>query len=143
MYQILNDEPMLIYGDGEQTRAFSYIDNCLPCFYRAGFDPTLSRETINLGGIKPYTINQACETLQKITGYDKVVHMEARHEVKFAVPTYQKSIDMLGYKEEISFEDGLRQMWDWAKVQPMRSRKVWDEYEVNDKLYKYWKDDKH
>lgn len=143
MYQTLNNEPMLIYGDGEQTRAFSYIDNILPCLYRCATDPKVSRETINLGGIKQFTINQACEILQSITGYDKVVHMEQRHEVKFAVPTYQKSIDLLDYKEEISFEEGLKRMWEWAKVQPMRTRKVWDTYEITDKLYKYWKDDKH
>ena len=143
MYQTLNNEPMTIYGDGEQTRAFTCVDNILPCLYKCGFDDKLSRETINLGGITPYTINQACNILQSITGYNKVVHMEARHEVKFAVPTYQKSIDLLGYKEEISFEDGLKEMWEWAKVQPMRTRKVWDSYEVTDKLYKYWKDDKH
>ena len=143
MYQTLNNEPMLIYGDGEQTRAFSYIDNILPCLYRCATDPKVSRETINLGGIKQFTINQACEILQSITGYDKVVHMEQRHEVKFAVPTYQKSIDLLDYKEEISFEEGLKRMWEWAKVQPMRTRKVWDTYEITDKLYKYWKDVKH
>ena len=139
MYQTLNNEPMLIYGDGEQTRAFTYIDNILPCLYRCAGDPNVSKETINLGGIKPFTINQACEILQSITGYNNVVHMEARHEVKFAVPTYQKSIDLLDYKEEISFEDGLKRMWEWAKVQPMRDRMVWDQYEITDKIYNYWK----
>lgn len=143
MYQTLNGEPMLIYGDGEQTRAFTYIDNILPCLYRCASDPNVSKETINLGGIKPYTINQACSILQSITGYDKVVHMEQRHEVKFAVPTYQKSIELLDYKEDISFEEGLKRMWEWAKVQPMRDRMVWDQYEVTDKLYTYWKDDRH
>lgn len=143
MYQTLNNEPMMIYGDGEQTRSFSYIDNILPCLYRCLDDPKVSKETINLGGVKHFTINQACSILQSITGYDKVVHVEPRHEVKFAVPTYQKSIDLLDYKENISFEEGLRIMWEWAKNQPMRSRKVWDTYEITDKLYTYWKDDKH
>lgn len=143
MYQTLNDEPMLIYGDGEQTRAFTCVDNILPCLHRCAIDEKLAHETINLGGIKPFTINQACKILQSITGYDKVVHMEARHEVKFAVPTYQKSIDLLDYNESVSFEDGLKEMWEWAKVQPMRTRKVWDTYEVTDKMYRYWKDDKH
>jgi UDP-glucose 4-epimerase len=143
MYQTLNDEPMLIYGDGEQTRAFTYIDNILPCLYKCGFDKNVSHEVINLGGTKMYTINEACKILSGITGYDKVQHMEARHEVKFAVPTYQKSIDLLEYKEDISFEEGLKRMWEWAKVQPMRKRMVWDTYEITDKLYKYWRDDKH
>jgi UDP-glucose 4-epimerase len=143
MFQIMNNEPMLIYGDGEQTRAFTYIDNILPCLAMCGFDEKVSHEIINLGGTKMYTINEACNILSKITGYDKVVHMEPRHEVKFAVPTYQKSIDLLNYKEDISFEDGLKKMWEWAKQQPKRQRKVWDTYEVSDKLYEYWKYDKH
>lgn len=143
MYQTLNNESMLIYGDGTQTRAFTYIDNILPCLYRCMDDQNVSKETINLGGIRPFTINEACEILQSITGYDKVVHMEQRHEVKFAVPTYQKSIDLLGYSEPISFENGLKRMWEWAKEQPMRERKVWDSYEITDKLYTYWKDDRH
>ena len=138
MYQALHDEPMLIYGDGEQTRAFTCVDNALPALYKAGVDPKVSKETINLGGMTPYTINQANEFLQEITGYHKVVHMEARHEVKFAVPTYQKSIDLLDYSEPISFRQCLTDMWDWAKVQPDRPRKMWDQYEVTDKLYKYW-----
>lgn len=143
MYQTLNNEPMLIYGDGEQTRAFTYIDNILPCLYRCAYDQNISKETINLGGIKQFTINQANDILKSITGYNKVVHMEQRHEVKFAVPTYQKSIDLLGYSEPVSFEEGLRRMWEWAKIQPMRKRKIWDSYEITDKLYNYWKNDKH
>ena len=143
MYQTLNGEPMLIYGDGEQTRAFTYIDNILPCLYRCLDDPKVSRETINLGGIRPFTINEACSILKSITGYDKTVHMEQRHEVRFAVPTYQKSIDLLGYEETVSFKDGLKKMWEWAKDQPMKQRKVWNTYEITDKLYTYWKDDKH
>lgn len=143
MYQTLNNEPMLIYGDGEQTRAFTYIDNILPCLYRCTYDQNISKETINLGGIKQFTINQANDILKSITGYDKVVHMEQRHEVRFAVPTYQKSIDLLGYSEPVSFEEGLRRMWEWAKIQPMRKRKIWDSYEITDKLYNYWKNDKH
>ena len=139
MYQILNGELMTIYGDGEQTRAFTYIDNILPCLYRCSYAENVSRQTINLGGIKPYTINEANEILQNVTGYEKVAHLEQRHEVKYAVPTYQKSIDMLGYKEEISLEEGIHRMWDWAKVQPKRDRLVWDQYEINDKIYSYWK----
>ena len=139
MYQTLNGEPMLIYGDGEQTRAFSYIDDNLEPFWKAATIPETSKQIINVGGIVPCTINEACKTLQGITGYDKVVHMEQRHEVKHAVPTYQKSIDLLGYNQTTLLEDGLRQMWEWAKIQPMRERMKWDNYEITKGIYSYWK----
>ena len=51
MYQKLNNKPLTIYGDGEQTRAFSYIDDCLEPMWKAAILPEASNEIINLGGI--------------------------------------------------------------------------------------------
>ena len=139
MYQILNDQPMLIYGDGEQTRAFSYIDDCLPCFWNAAAYEKASKQIINLGGVRGYTINEAAELLCRITGYDKVEHREARHEVKYAVPKPDKSVALLDYVQKTSLEEGLREMWAWAKQQPMRRRFKWENYEITDGLYSFWK----
>ena len=139
MYQTLNDKPMLIYGDGEQTRAFSYIDDCLPCFWNPAVYDKASKEIINLGGIKGYTINEAADTLCRITGYDKIEHKEARHEVKHAVPDPTKSFEFLDYKQITSLEDGLSKMWEWAKTQPNRRQYKWENYEITKGLYSYWK----
>ena len=120
MYQTLQKQPMLIYGDGEQTRAFTYVgDNMRPLWNAAILDEA-SKQIINLGGTQEYTINKAAEILCNITGYDNIEHKEPRHEVKWAVPTYQKSIDILGYENEHTLEDGLFRMWEWAKKQPNR-----------------------
>ena len=139
MYQILKNKPMLIYGDGEQTRAFSYIDDCLPSFWNAAVLEKASKEIINVGGERGYSINEAAELLCKIAGYDKVEHREARHEVKHAVPNPQKSIDVLGYEQKTSLEEGLRKMWEWAKKQPDRHQYKWENYEVTKGIYSYWK----
>lgn len=122
MNKTLNNQPMLIYGDGEQTRAFSYIEDNLPCFWKAAVLESASKQVINVGGMIPITINDAAKTLCDITGYDNVVHAEARHEVKFAVPTFQKSVDLLGYKQTTYLKEGLCKMWDWAKQQPKREQ---------------------
>ena len=87
----------------------------------------------------PMTISDAANLLCKITSYDKVKHVEKRHEVKFAVPSYQKSIDILEYKEVFNIEYGLRTMYEWAKTQPNRSQYKWPEYEINKGIYSYWK----
>lgn len=139
MYQILNNKPMLIYGDGEQTRAFSYIEDCLPAFWNAAVFPEASKEIINVGGVKGFSINEASELLCKITGYDNVEHKEARHEVKHAVPKPDKSIKLLGYEQKTSLEEGLRKMWEWAKEQPMRPQYKWENYEITKGIYSYWK----
>lgn len=139
MYQTLNNKPMLIYGDGEQTRAFSAIDDCLQPFWNAATFDTASKEIINVGGIYPYTINEAAKLLCSITGYDKIEHMEARHEVKYAVPKPDKSIHLLGFEQKTSLEDCLKDMWEWAKEQPNRPQYKWENYEITKGLYSYWK----
>lgn len=139
MYQILNNQPMLIYGDGEQTRAFSYIEDCLPAFWNAATYESASKEIINVGGVRGYSINEAAEVLCKITGYDRVEHREARHEVKHAVPSPDKSIKILGYAQKTSLEEGLRRMWEWAKEQPNRKQYKWENYEITKGIYSYWK----
>jgi len=88
MNKILHGEDMLIYGDGEQTRAFTYIDNILPCLAEAAFSDKASKQIVNLGGMVPMTINAAAESLCRIAGCGSIQYAEKRHEVKFAVPSY-------------------------------------------------------
>lgn len=139
MYQILHNEPILVYGDGEQSRAFTCINDNLEPIWNAATRKEASMEIINLGGIVPYTINEAAKILIDITNYNKIEHKEPRHEVKYAVPTYQKSIDILGFKHITDLKDGLQDMWEWAKREPDRERMKWDSYEINKGLYSYWK----
>ena len=142
MYQILNNKPMLIYGDGEQTRAFSYIDDCLEPFWNAAVLNKASKQIVNVGGLKGYSINEAAKILQEITGYNNLEYREARHEVKHAVPDGTKSIELLGYKQNTNLKDGLEKMWEWAKQQPNRRQYVWENYEITKGIYSYWKNEK-
>lgn len=139
MYQALNNKPMLIYGDGEQTRAFSYIDDCLECFWNAAIYENASKQIINLGGIHGCSINDANAIFSEVSGYNNVEHLEKRHEVKHAIPNPTKSIEILGYKQKTELKDGIIEMWEWAKKQPMRSQYKWENYEINKGLYSYWK----
>ena len=139
MFQYLNNQPLTIFGDGEQTRAFSYIDDSLEPLWNAAVRPEASKETINLGGIEEYSIKKAAEVLKEIMGAEKVVHLEGRHEVKHSIPTYQKSVDILGFEHKTSLKEGLTEMWEWAKKQPMRERFVWPSYELEKGIYSFWK----
>jgi UDP-glucose 4-epimerase len=139
MYQNLNNQPLTIFGDGEQKRAFSYIDNCLEPMWLAAISPKASKEIINLGGIKEYSINEAADILMEVMGSGSKIHLEARHEVKLSYPTYKKSIDILDYKEDIGLKEGLTNMWEWAIKQPKRDRFIWPEYELDKGIYSFWR----
>lgn len=139
MYQKLNNLPITIYGDGTQTRAFSYIDDNLESFWNAAILPAASKEIINVGGIEEISINDACDTLLDIMGGGEKVYLEQRHEVKHSIPTWQKSVDILGYEYKTNLKAGLMEMWEWAQRQPMRDRFIWSNYELDNGIYKYWK----
>ena len=139
MYQHMNGEPMTIFGDGEQTRAFSCIDDIVEPLWNAAIRPEASKEIINLGGIEEWTINSANDALIEVIGSCEIVHKEARHEVKHSIPTWQKSVDILGFEHKTTLKDGLIDMWQWAQQQPKRDRFVWPSYELDKGIYSFWK----
>ena len=142
MYQHMNGEPMTIFGDGEQTRAFSFIDDNLEPLWKSAILPEDSKQIINLGGIEEISIKEASDILREIIDGGEVIHKEARHEVKHSIPTFQKSIDILGFEYKTSLYDGLKIMWEWAQKQPKRNRFVWEKYELDNGIYSFWKNNK-
>jgi UDP-glucose 4-epimerase len=136
----LNGQPILVYGDGEQTRAFSDIR-----YYMEPFDKLLTNydgEIFNIGADKHFTLNQVAETVQSIGkkyGYEvSIEHGEPRHEVKHAYCDHTKAKTLLNFRDETVLEDLIESMFVWAMKQP--NRKVKDmEYEVTKDIYEYWK----
>lgn len=139
MFQKLNDKPFTIFGDGKQERAFSYMDDCLLPLWIAATSEQSSKQIINLGGTRETSIRDAAEILSEIVGGAEIQYLEPRHEVKHAFPTYQKSVDILEYKDVTTLENGLEKMWEWAKRQPKRPRQEWISYELEKGIYQFWK----
>ena len=137
----LNGQPILVYGDGEQTRAFSDIR-----YYMEPFDKLLTdydNEIFNIGADKYFSLNQVAETVQKIGnkyGYEvPIEHGEPRHEVKHAYCDHTKAKNMLQFKDETNLEELIESMFVWAMKQPNRKVKSMD-YEVTKDIYEYWRD---
>ena len=140
MYQILEGKQPTIFGDGNQVRAFSYVDDSIIPFWNASQNDDCIGQIINLGGIKEYTINEACKILIDVTGtHLKPIYLEERHEAKYAWSTWDKSVELLDFEHKIDLEEGLAKMWEWAKNQPKRNRFVWPKYELDKGIYEYWK----
>jgi len=139
IYYHMEGKPITIFGDGTQKRAFSYIDDSLEPLWNAAIRPEASKQIINLGGINEYSINEAADILSEVLGGTEKIYLEGRHEVHTAVPTYQKSIDILGFEHKTNLKEGLTKMWEWAQQQPKRERFVWENYELEKGIYSFWK----
>lgn len=139
LYQYLNNQPLTVFGNGSQQRAFTAIENIMLPLFNAGVKESAKNQIINLGGIKPYIINEILQIVQNILNYDKIEYLEQRHEVKYAYSTYQKSVKLLDYMEEVSIEESFKNMVEWVKKQPNRKQFIWDKYEINKGLYEFWK----
>jgi UDP-glucose 4-epimerase len=120
MNRIMRGEPLYVYGDGEQKRAFSYIGDSLPAFLRAvELRPDLDRQIVNVGGSEPVTVNEMLKlVVSEFQARVEVVHLPDRpREVKNAYSTWQKSVDLLGYEEKYGLREGIRRMAAWAREQ--------------------------
>jgi UDP-glucose 4-epimerase len=116
MNRVMAGKPPIIYGDGEQVRSFTYIDNIIPCFVEAMNIP--SGETINVGPIETQTVNHLAEViLKKFDSTLTPIHeLDRPREVKQAHCTNDKAIKLLGYKTSIPFDIGIEIMTKWAKA---------------------------
>lgn len=140
MYNILNGKSITVYGDGQQVRAFTHIDDILLPLWKAGTLREASKQIINLGGYVDATILEAAEIMKRVTGAkSEILFLPPRHEVKYAYPTWEKSVELLGFNQTTALPAGLTKMWDWAQQQPHRERFVWPSYEIDTGLYPYWK----
>lgn len=138
MYRHLHHKPLLIYGDGLQTRMFTFIDDTLECFWKACTESQCSKQIINLGGTKSYTIKESAEMLIDIMASGYIEYEPPRHEVKHTICDWQKSVDLLGFEHKTELKDGLTQMWNWAQTLEMRPRLIFEKYEITRGLYPYW-----
>src|SRR5690606_8433117 len=105
----------------------------------AASKPEASKEIINLGGTKEYSIKEAAELLAEIVGDHEIQYFESRHEVKLAFATHEKSEKIVEFEDKTGLREGLQKMWDWAKIQPKRERLHWEEYELEKGIYSFWK----
>jgi UDP-glucose 4-epimerase len=140
MWQKLNSLPLTIYGDGEQKRAFSPVEDILLPLYNAGFSKKARNMTVNLGSSKPMTVNSLADTFESVCG-EKLerVYLEKRHEVDECYCSTELSQSVLGYKENTDIRDCIAGMWTWAKTLPMRPRVCFDAIEIEQGLYSFWK----
>lgn len=138
MYNYLNNKPIQIYGDGEQQRSFTYVQDIMEPLRELGENPAHFRETFNIGSSVPYTLNELAKIFQATVGKCDIEYLPARHEVKKAICSVDKYQDRLESRRT-TLQAGMHAMWEWVKAQPPRERAEGPRHEITKGVYEHWK----
>ena len=143
MNQAMKGQPFTIFGDGEQTRAFSHIADVAPAIGRSIENPKAYGEVFNVGADTPYSVNDPAEGVANAMGVElSIRHLRERIEVKHAYADHSKAQRYFGeYVQGIALEQGLARMAAWAKekgAQTVRSRY---DLEIRKQLPPSWSDE--
>jgi UDP-glucose 4-epimerase len=139
MNQILQGKPMTVFGDGEQTRAFSYIGDMAPIMAEAIENKAAYNQVFNIGADKPYSVNELATCIAQAMGADpNIIHVPARNEVMHAYSAHDKIDRVFGDRSKTSLEDGLKRMAEWVKQHGARQSKKFDNIEIEKNFPKAW-----
>jgi len=115
---LMTDTTPVIFGDGEQSRDFTYIANVVDANLHAAETNKGLGQTIDVANGDRITLNELLSVLKKITGKSEAVaeFKENRNgDVKHSQADNQRAIECLGYKQIVGLEEGLRNTIDWWK----------------------------
>lgn len=141
MNQLMQGQPMTVFGDGEQKRAFTYIGDIAPIIAASATTPSAFGETFNVGADAPYTVNELARLVQDAMGIKGgVKHLEARNEVVFAFSDHSKGERVFGRRRETTLAEGLARMAPWAKATGARASGRFSNIEIEQKLPPSWRE---
>lgn len=141
---MLQGRQPIIYGDGEQKRCFSFVQDDIKILEKLAFEDNVNKEIINIGPDEEFvTINELAKNIADLIGFDlKPTYVPERpQEVKLANCSAEKARKLLNYKTEYTLKQGLKEMIDYIKTRGPKKFKYHLDLEiVNEKTPKTWKD---
>jgi UDP-glucose 4-epimerase len=141
MNQILQGKSMTVFGDGTQTRAFSYIGDVAPLIAESVDNPTAYNQIFNVGADHPYSVNELAACVAKSMGVEPdIVHLPARNEVLNAYSSHEKIQRIFGDRKLVSLDDGLHRMAEWVRSHGARSSQKFKNIEVTKNFPRAWLD---
>ena len=139
MNQIMKSQPMTIFGDGKQTRAFSYISNIVPVIAESVEKQEAFNEIFNIGSDEDYSVIELAHEVAKVMGVKpEVKKLQARNEVKHAYCNHDKIKDYFNVSGSVPLSDGLSKMAIWAKGVGVRKSKKFSNIEITKNLPDGW-----
>jgi UDP-glucose 4-epimerase len=142
MNQIMNGEPLTVFGDGGQTRAFTYIRDAAPIMAESIQIKDAYNQIFNVGSDKPISVNTlAQEVIKSMDCNAEIRHVPERDEVKVAYCSHQKIMEELSFKAQYDLSEGLLKMAEWAIRHGARKSKRFRNIEIIKKFPQVWLDD--
>lgn len=139
MNQILQDKPMSVFGDGNQTRAFSYIGDITPVMARSIDVPGAYNQIFNIGADQPYSVNQLALAVAQAMGVEpNIQHLPPRNEVVNAYSSHEKVLQVFQEQKLTSLEEGLGRMAAWVKQHGARQSQKFENIEVTKNFPVAW-----
>jgi UDP-glucose 4-epimerase len=139
MNQLLQGQPMTVFGDGLQTRAFSHVDDVAPVIAGAPLVPAAYNQVFNIGADTPYTIVQLAEEIA--AAFDRSVslrHLPARNEVVHAFSDHTRVREVFAPPPPVDLRTGIRRMAAWVKSRGPATPVRFTDIEIRDKLPAGW-----
>lgn len=139
MNQILRGEPMTIFGDGTQVRAFTHINDIASLIASSVDVPAARNQVFNVGADEPYTINELARIVAEEMGVRcEVVHLDPRNEVKVAFSDHSKARQVFGKNPETTLQMGIRGMAEWVRKHGARESSIFENIEVMKNMPASW-----
>ncbi len=141
MNQIMRGQPMTIFGDGSQQRAFSYVGDVATVIAESAWTPAAQNHVFNIGADVATTVSALAIAVADAMGASghPVTRMEPRKEVRFAWADHGRARRVFGERPQTSLADGLRRMAAWAKAVGPRSSPLFSAIEIERDLPPSWK----
>jgi UDP-glucose 4-epimerase len=139
MNQLLRGEPMTIFGDGAQQRAFTHISDVAPVIASSASCPAAFGEMFNLGADVPCAVNRLAQVVADAMGREcRVQHLDPRHEVQLAFADHSKAEQFFGKRAKTSLEDGIRMMAAWVQEHGSSPSSIFDDLEIVKNMPPSW-----
>ncbi|NJM09206.1 NAD-dependent epimerase/dehydratase family protein [Candidatus Gracilibacteria bacterium] len=139
MNQILQGKAMTVFGDGSQTRAFSYIGDAAPIMADAIATPAAYNQIFNIGADQPYSINELAQAVARAMGVEPDInYVPARNEVVNAYSSHEKIHHVFGTRSTTILDAGLERMALWVRKHGARSSQEFEGIEVMKNFPKAW-----
>lgn len=141
MNQVLQGQPMTIFSDGTQTRAFSYIDDVAPVIAESVDVPEALNRVFNIGADEACSLNDLSELVAAALGADpRVVYLAARHEVQHIYADHGEVRRVFGSRNQTPLREGLARTASWVREHGSRTTRRFDAIEVVRNLPDAWRD---
>lgn len=139
MNQIMQKKQLTIFGDGKQTRAFSYIgDMSFEIANSINIDEA-KNQIFNVGADKEYSVNELAQAVSDAMDSElEIKHVEARNEVVHAWADHSKFNNVLKPIRQTSLEEGIKKMAEWAKKNGVQKTSIFKNIEITENLPPVW-----